>query len=220
MAWYRWQVAGTKAFRYRDGSQQQGYVLTSDAGGYATWEPSTTGGGVGEEGYRMILSNSVTKFTPHVLSINAGANMYNPGEKNTDGLWNTIFEDKIKVNKADNKLFVSVEIPLASPTNSGDPWYSYTIGIFLNNELMGVRVGIWQPNPNSSYPFISVQAMFAIEGIIPDGNSICSLELCFRRRNSHTNANSLYVGQAVPTANNVNNFMLRPAMSYTYYEKF
>ena len=34
---------GSYVFRLEDGQQQNGYVLTSDANGYATWEPATSG---------------------------------------------------------------------------------------------------------------------------------------------------------------------------------
>lgn len=67
------QIGGTftsGTFKFVDGNQQSGYVLTSDSGGTATWQASTGGGGVSIDPYEVVPSNTTVNWDVSGTSTN------------------------------------------------------------------------------------------------------------------------------------------------------
>lgn len=65
-------VAGSYAFRLEDGQQQDGYVLTSDTNGNATWAPAGGGGGGTDDQMLSIAGDQLSIENGNTITIPSG----------------------------------------------------------------------------------------------------------------------------------------------------
>ncbi|MFT4222117.1 hypothetical protein [Dysgonomonas sp.] len=161
------------------------------------------------DGFKLVEAASLTEFSSVVVGTNDGTGTYDKGTIYSNS-WHPIFETNIDVSNQQNRLFITAQVPYQSlETNL---WVSYAVGLFVNDRLEAVRVSAYDFTGDS--PFAQETVIFSAEDL---AEGVSSVKLCFLRRNS-SSTTTLYVGMSVPSASNANDFMLRPAMSYYFYE--
>lgn len=134
-----------------------------------------------KEEYNLILQKAFSIHSNTIFGSNSGANIYNTGDTKSGG-WQTISERiPITVNTSENRLIVLAQVLVEQDPHSDSGWLSYAGGIFLNNKLRSVRVGVLN-SLGDNQKLSKMETLFFILENLPLGAN--SIEIAFIRRNS------------------------------------
>ena len=181
----------------------------------------------GEEGYKLKEAVTLNEYSGAAILAGQGSNTYNRYDLITAYQWHTVFESNLNISGESNRLSINAQIPIQcvvpNGTATADDWASYAIGLFIDGKLEAVRVStnILEIN-DPDYNTLQETVSFTVDNLSTGTKSI---KLCFLKRADRTgttsnNSVTIYVASRYPdSSNNVNDFMLKPTMSYWLYEK-
>lgn len=163
------------------------------------------------EEFTLVEVGAYSQSVGAELTTNSGAGTYSEGSSLSSS-WKSIIDPfKITVKKTNNRTTVFVQTTILQESYSSSGWTSYAGGIFVNNSLKGVRVGVLRSSGSNSELSKSETLFFTVENL-PIGEN--SIQIAFIRRNSNTTVPSLLVGKSL------NQTLLgTTSLSYQYYEK-
>lgn len=135
-------VVGT--FHYADGTEQNGYVLTSDANGNASWQPGSGGGG---SGYNLIQNNGVSVTQRTTINLSTLLTATDSGGKTalTINVTNLANDNTFVTTLANNTTFIT-EL-------TDNSTFQSNIITVINND-----------------PSLSVDLTSQVTGVLPVGN--------------------------------------------------
>ncbi|MDR1503361.1 MAG: hypothetical protein LBT43_13015 [Prevotella sp.] len=115
------------------------------------------------------------------ISDNVGPETYIENSDITSDWKNQVSPIKIETKVPDNKLIIYVQTSMLQSRYEG--WTSYAGGLFINDKLKGVRVGmITTAGGSASDPVSKLETLFFVIENLPVGENF--LKICYKRRNS------------------------------------
>lgn len=170
------------------------------------------------EDYSLTKSEAF-KFTSGAIlpaNQNPGGNQYNENIP-LQSPWQSIMDDiKITPTKADNKIIVFLQTTLMQPHYTAGHTLSYAGGIFLNNQLKGVRMGVITSTGTGLDPVSKAETLFFVLENLPVQEN--TIQIGFVRRTaSNTDVTALHVGK--PLTVNAETYPGSTSVSYEFYER-
>lgn len=150
------------------------------------------------------------------LTANYSGQPYNENSTINDGQWTKIINDiTINVKNADNKIIIFLQTTLLQPGYDAGNSLSYAGGIFVNNALKGVRLGVISSSANGAGAVSKTETLFFVLEDLTLGDNV--LSFAFKRRTATNGVTALYIGENME--NNGVVYQGSTSLSYEFYEK-